>query len=102
MSTESLTSQTQPEALLAQLYQRHGYMRVPNETRRKEEGSKYKKGYEIRLVAKTQREIAMLRRLLRRAGLKGGKPFKKHNRWVQPIYGKQAMDRFRMWLEEVG
>ncbi|MFQ6114631.1 MAG: hypothetical protein ACE5NG_11210 [bacterium] len=77
-------------------------MRVPNDARREEEPHDYKKGYEIRLLANTRREIMAIRRLLRQVGLKGGRPFKKHNQWVQPIYGKQAMDRFNMWLEHCG
>jgi len=102
MPTETVASETQPEAALVERFQRNGYMRGPNHDRREEEPRNYKKGYEIRLVANTQREITAVRRLLRQVGLKGGKPFKKNNQWVQPIYGKQAMDRFNMWLEEFG
>ncbi len=91
-----------PEALLVELFQRSGYMRVPNAERRDEEKQAYKKGYEIRLVVDTKRELADVRRLLRQLELKGGKPFQKGNRWVQPIYGKAALDRFSVWLTKFG
>ena len=102
MSTETIISDMQPEAALVALYQRNGYMRVPDDSRREDEPRKYKKGYEIRLVTNTQRDITAIRRLLRQVGLKGGKPFQKSNQWVQPVYGRQAMDRFKMWLKEFG
>lgn len=90
----------QPEAQLVEFFERNSYMRVPNEKRLEEETYKeYKKGWEIRLVVKTQEETAMIRQLLQQVGLKGGKPFRKHSRWVQPIYGKKAMEQFKAWQE---
>ncbi len=59
-------------------------------------------GYEIRLVAFTQRELRELRRAIRAAGLKPGKPFAKVNRWIQPIYGRDAMDQMVAWFDEFG
>ncbi len=85
-------------AQLVEFYSRNGYMRVPDETRRKKESRTYKMGYEIRLVAQTKRELVLIRRLLRSAGLKPGKPYGKSNQWCQPIYGKQAMERFKQWI----
>lgn len=83
-----------PEVLLKQFFQQHGYVRGPNETRKKQLGQTYKKGYEVRLVAKTQSELAHIRHLLGQIGFKAGKPFRKHGRIVQPIYGKSAVEWF--------
>ena len=95
---------TQPEALLVQFLKRSGYLRLPNEERRAKDDQKYKKGYEIRLVLNTQREPSRepvtVRRILRKVGIKPAKAFKKHNRWVQPIYGKKIIESFHRWLEE--
>ncbi len=102
MSKEPDSTETRPEAELVALFQRNGYMRVPNPDRREEDPDNYKKGYEIRWVVATRRETAAIRRLLRRVGIKGGKPFLKNRKWVQPVYGKKALERFKEWLEEFG
>lgn len=77
-------------------------MRIPNFERRKAESRTYKMGYEIRLAISTKRELAELRRMIRAAGLKPGKPFAKETLTIQPIYGRQAMDRFMQMLSEFG
>jgi hypothetical protein len=82
------------EALLVGLFLRNGYVRSPSETRRDREGREYKKGYEVRLVLNTREELAQARRLLAQAGLRAGRPFAKHRRIVQPIYGREALERF--------
>ncbi len=83
-----------PDVLLKQFFQQHGYVRVANETRKEQLGQKYKKGYEVRLVAKTQSELVHIRQLLHQVGFKAGKPFQKYSRIVQPIYGKSAVEWF--------
>jgi len=82
------------EALLRQSFRQDGYVRVVNKARRKEMGRKYRKGYEVRLVVKTPPELTQVRQLLRQIGFKPGKPFEKHRRIVQPIYGKAAVEWF--------
>lgn len=85
--------------LLARYYFKwKGYIRWPNPKRRSQEGQKYKKGYEIRFVAKTQKELSEMRKILKNAGFKLGEPFKKANQIVQPIYGRQAVERFLSWV----
>ena len=91
-----------PTETLVRFFQRNGCLRRPNLDRRKEESANYKKGYEVRLVAFSKRELADIRRAIRKAGLKPGKPFKKVERWVQPIYGKESMEQFVGWVEEFG
>lgn len=99
MAKKKQTPGTRPEFELVEFFHRNGYMRVPNEALRQESPREYKKGYEIRLVARTQQELAAMRRLLRQVDLRAGKPFPKHNQWVQPVYGRDAMDLFKSWLE---
>jgi hypothetical protein len=99
MAKKKQTPGTRPEFELVEFFHRNGYMRVPNEALRQESPREYKKGYEIRLVARTQQELATMRRLLRQVDLRAGKPFPKHNQWVQPVYGRDAMDLFNSWLE---
>ena len=84
-----------PRRLLRDVFRTNAYMRMPNRERQKEEGQAYKKGYEVRLVVATLREAAQIRRSLKEVGLKGGKPFKKANQWVQPVYGQTAVEYFR-------
>ncbi len=97
-----LATKGNPRRLLVRLYERNGYLRIPNAKRRKTESNTYKMGYEIRIVGDTKREIADIRRLIRAAGLKPGKPFLKHKQWVQPIYGRATMESFVAWIDEFG
>ncbi len=92
--------EVRPELALVQFYRRNGYMRVPNEALREDAPREYKKGYEIRLIAKSQRELTAMRRMIRQVDLRPGKPFPKHNQWVQPIYGRDAMVLFTTWLDQ--
>lgn len=91
-----------PERLLASSFERNGCLRVPNPERRKNEPRSYKMGYEIRLVATSKRELRDLRRAIRACGFKPGSPFTKVNRWIQPIYGRQAMESLAELLEKLG
>lgn len=88
-----LLSDEEPEIALRQFFQQHGYVRVADKER-KEQGAKYKKGCEVRLVARTESELMLIRHWLEQVGFKPGKPFRKHNRLVQPIYGKAAVEWF--------
>jgi hypothetical protein len=82
-------------AQLAALFRRNGYVRRQNTTRLDAEGWwVYKKGDEVRLVAGLLTELAEMRRLLRAAGFKPGHPFRKGNRYRQPLYGRQQVARF--------
>ena len=83
---------------LAALFQRNGYMRRHNPVRYAAEGCmKYKKGYEVRLVANTATERGRILQLLRTAGFKPGRPFRKNKKSGQyrvPIYGREQVARF--------
>jgi hypothetical protein len=86
--------QPRAEAMLAQFFQRNGYVRRKDPLRAAEDGQRYKKGYEIRLVARTKGELGEIRALLIEMGFEPGRPFAKAKQWVQPIYGKSAVERF--------
>ena len=88
-----------PRRLLRDVFRTNAHMRIPNRERREEEGSSYKKGYEVRLVVTTLREAAQIRRSLKEVGLKGGKPFKKAKQWVQPVYGQAAVEYFQKFVK---
>jgi hypothetical protein len=79
---------------LARLFHRNGYVRRPNRARRKAAPRDYKKGYEVRLVANSNAELRSIRRLLRAAGFKPGRPFRKARQWRQPLYGRQVVAAF--------
>ena len=84
---------------LAALFRRNGYVRRLNPDRRAAEPRTYKKGDEVRLVAHSEAELRTIRRLLRAAGFKPGRPFRKAKQWRQPVYGRAAVARF---LELIG
>jgi hypothetical protein len=69
-------------------------VRIASQERRKRDGQKYKKGYEVRIIVKTAEELRRLRACILLAGFKPGSPYKKRKRIVQPIYGKSAVDWF--------
>lgn len=88
--------------ILAWFYNRNGYVRIQNKKRIVKEGRKrYKKGDEVRLIAKSTLELRVIQSLLRKAGFKFGKPFKKSKRYCQPIYGRQEVARFLQMIEWV-
>ena len=79
---------------LAELFRRNGYTRRQNQARLVKEGYlRYKKGYEVRLTAKSEAELDTIRRLLREAGFRAGHPFAKGRRFRQPVYGREAVRR---------
>lgn len=77
------------------MFEQSGYVRRFDPERRKRVGSSlYKKGFEVRLVLTSEEELREARRLLEVVGLRPGKPFRKNSRFVQPIYGRSALDWF--------
>ncbi len=81
-------------ARLKALFGRNGYVRIQNPDRVEPGGRVYKKGDEARLVAANRTELAEIRRLLKEAGFKIGRPFAKSNQFRQPIYGRDQVARF--------
>lgn len=85
---------------LARFFERNGYARWQAQDRVEKEGwGRYKKGDEIRLVANSEAELAVIRRLLRTAGFRPGRPFAKARQFRQPLYGRQAVERFFALME---
>lgn len=83
-----------PNAVLVWYFQRNGCVRVVDEERRQKLGQKYKKGYEVRLVANSEDELQEIQRLISKAGFWLAKPYRKRSQIVQPIYGKATVDWF--------
>jgi hypothetical protein len=80
---------------LAGYFQRNGCIRwVDPEMKEKLGYKKYKKGYEVRLVAQNEKELAALEKALKAAGFKHGKPYPKNKQTIIPIYGKEQVERF--------
>ena len=79
---------------LAELFHRNGYVRRHDPERRRKEKGEYHRGDEVRLVANSVEELAHIRRLLKRAGFKPGRPFPKKVQFRQPVYGRAATERF--------
>ncbi|MCC7162539.1 MAG: hypothetical protein IT331_08595 [Anaerolineae bacterium] len=78
---------------LAEYIRANSYARVPNRARQDEGWSSYKKGYELRIVVKTREDVKQVRRLLKDARIKPGKPYRKANQWVMPVYGEQSVNQ---------
>ncbi len=76
------------------MFRRNGYLRLPDATRRESDGQHYKKGYEVRLMSDTKKELRETRRALRQLGFKTPNVFTKGLKFVQPIYGKTAVEAF--------
>ena len=75
-------------------FERSGYIRRYDPQRRAREGPSYKKGYEVRFVLDSEDALRVVRRLLTAAKLRPGKPFRKHQRIVQPVYGRTTVEWF--------
>jgi hypothetical protein len=82
-------------ARLAGWFQRNGCARVPDNKRRRKEGQAYRKGYEVRLVARCKTELAEMRACLARMDFRPARPYRKGLQVVQPVYGKAAWQHFR-------
>lgn len=73
---------------------RSSYVRQADPVLRLLQGRTYKKGYEVRFVVASPAELREVRALVQRLGFRPGMPFSKHNRIVQPVYGRAAVDWF--------
>lgn len=80
--------------LLTTVYHRNGYLRLPDLERREREKASYKKGWEVRLVAKDETELQEIRQAVDALDFKLAKPFPKATQWIQPIYGYDAVHEF--------
>jgi len=91
-----------PEQRLAWYFQRNGQVRWQDAERFKKEGwKKYKKGSEIRLTALSAEELAEMRHVLEQTNFKLARPFRKTRyHYVQPIYGREAVERFLSFVPE--
>jgi hypothetical protein len=81
--------------VLRELYLRNGHVRRKDPVRAYfEDAQSYRKGEEVRLTANSMSELRMIRRLLRAAGFRLGRPFAKGRQHRQPIYGHDQVERF--------
>jgi hypothetical protein len=90
---------------LTALFRRNGCVRRHDAARYARQGCmKYKKGEEVRLVANGNEERVRIQGLLKRAGFKAGRPFRKSAERTQtciPIYGREQVARFLSMIQEV-
>jgi hypothetical protein len=92
------TEETARSVLAACFYSR-GYIRAPDLARHQEIHEAYHHGWEVRLVVDTDAELEQIRGMLYQTGFKPGTPFRKRGSIVQPIYGREAVVRFRELTE---
>ena len=86
---------------LAELHSRNGCFRVPSARNLDERPWTYKKGWEVRIVVDDQDALGEVQALLERVGLRPGTPYAKHQKIVQPVYGRGAVLAFREWRDEI-
>ncbi len=80
---------------LAAWFRRNGYVRPPAEKRLLSPGSGcFRRGFEFRLTASSRTELRLIRDLPQAADFKPGRPFVKGRQFRQPVYGRQALERF--------
>ncbi len=82
------------------IFRKNGYLRLPNPARRGSDSQNYKKGYEVRLVLDTKKELQDTRRVLQQSGFQTSSVFTKGRKFVQPIYGKSAVEAFCKLVRE--
>lgn len=73
----------------------NGCIREPNPDRLAEGHRAYKKGWEVRIVLESQAEAEEVRQWVIRVGLRPGLRYRKGSRWIQPIYGFEAVRLIR-------
>ncbi len=82
-----------PKKYLNELFIRNGYLRMKDEVKAAQDAN-YKKGYEVRFVAFSIKELKQIRTSIRALGFTVSNSYEKHNAYVQPIYGKPAALKF--------
>lgn len=86
---------------LADLFRRNGYVRPPAAKRRAGVGpGRFRRGFEVRLTAGSKSELRLIQHLLRQAGFQPGRPFVKGRQFRQPVYGRDALERFLALIEK--
>ena len=79
---------------LRDIFLRSEDVRSPDRGLQSKLGTKYKKGYEIRLTVYSEEELQVVIRTLRMYRVVFGKQFAKGKRFIIPIYGKDTVKRF--------
>lgn len=69
------------------------YLRVPNPDRMDEGHEAYKKGFELRFVMDKRKDLTSVRKALADAGFRVAKAFEKNSKFVQPLYGREQVER---------
>ncbi len=73
-----------------------GYMRRQNPSKFRAKGPDvYKKGWEVRFVARSDEELQAIRHAIYILGYTVSKTFKRQGRDVQPLYGKEIVGEFK-------
>jgi hypothetical protein len=79
---------------LRELFKKSGNVRKPKSGRLAEGSDGYKKGWEVRILC-DEAEVGSLRSLIEGLGMKPGRAYRKYGaRFVQPIYGRDAVELF--------
>jgi hypothetical protein len=81
--------------ILKEIFLRNGNLRIKDSSRVEESRTqKYKKGFEVRLLAKDEVELERIQSAISSLDLYVAKPFLKGNQIVQPIYGEEITRKF--------
>jgi hypothetical protein len=82
----SISEGEKPEDILLMYIRRSGYFRLKDQEKKELLKEKYHKGYELRIGC-YEDEIEKISLICEKMSVKPGKPYKKVNKWVFPIYG---------------
>jgi hypothetical protein len=85
---------------LVEFFHERAYIRWQNPQRFEKDRPQYKKGDEVRFIAYSKRELAVIARLLRAAGFKPGRPFVKGRQFRLPLYGREAVSELLAFVRE--
>lgn len=95
-SNKKTNSKRKAGQILEEFFLRSGYLRIRNENQLEEYGSqKYKKGFEIRFVARNINELELIRNSITALSYKLSKSYISNNRFIQPLYGKEITLKFK-------
>lgn len=82
--------------ILKEVFLRNGNLRMKDMSKVEESRSqKYKKGFEVRLLAKDEVELERIQSAISSLDLYVAKSYLKGNQIVQPIYGKEITKKFQ-------
>ena len=101
-SRKKSISKRKAQQILREFFLRSGYLRLRNGDKLAKHGSQeYKKGFEIRFVARDEKELELIRASISALNFTLSESYISNRRFIQPLYGKTITLKFKKLRDTV-